>query len=422
MPGIRVTIGGSIAGLKAALNQAESKVQTFGKKVKGALSGIGLAISGGALAYGFKRMVDDLDNMSKRSRALGVTVEEMQKLEYVANSTNMGFDQLSSGMAKSMQVVSQALGGDEKAVQKLQRLNVEIGKLDGANAYQIMEAIAAGAAQISDPVERVTALMDVMGAKVGKNAQFFTDFFDRIKAIEESGGIISNEDAQAAEQINQSLTEAAKALRAIVVETGVLKQLADAMVSLAEISREINSGNYFGKTMQRFAGDAAKRTLEIAANTLTLGGYGRAKEQLLEWSNTSESAAAGYVQRAIGTSVEAAALTPSESAAKAREDARIAAETEKRNAAVDAALVDFFGDLDAAVGEVADKVDPTKKPRSAMRGGADPTFTDALRRIGGDAGGVYRAGDNYARTTAEATKAMADNLDAMNRNGINLRG
>lgn len=423
MPGIRVTIGGSVAGLKAALNQAESKVQSFGKKVKGALSGIGLAISGGALAYGFKRMVDDLDNMSKRSRALGVTVEEMQKLEYVANSTNMGFDQLSSGMAKSMQVVSQALGGDEKAVQKLQRLNVEVDKLAGANAYQIMEAIAAGAAQIADPVERVTALMDVMGAKVGKNAQFFTDFFDRIKAIEESGGLISNEDAQAAEQINQSLTEAAKAFRAILVETGVLKQLAGAMESLAEISREINSGNYFGKTMQRFAGDAAKRTLEIAANTLTLGGYGKAKEQIIEWSNTSDSAAAGYVQSALGTRVEAALpLKPSESAAKAREDARIAAETEKRNAAVDAALVDFFGDLDAAVGEVADKVDTTKQPRSAMRGGADPTFTDALRRIGGDAGGVYRQGDNYARTTAEATKAMAENLDTMNRNGINLRG
>ena len=238
MPGIRVTIGGSIAGLKAALNQAESQVQKFSKKVKGFFGGFGGMLAGAGLGLGFKKIVDDLDNMSKRSRALGVTVEEMQKLEYVANSTNMGFDQLSSGMAKSMLIVSQALGGDEKAVQKLQRLNVEVDKLAGANAYQIMELIAAGAAQIADPVERVSALMDVLGAKIGKNAQFFTDFFDRVKSIEEAGGIISNEDAAAAEQINQSLTEAAKAIRAIVVDTGALRKLAEVLDSYAALMGE----------------------------------------------------------------------------------------------------------------------------------------------------------------------------------------
>lgn len=409
MPGIRVTIGGTIAGLKAALKQAESKVQSFGKKVKGFFGGFGGMLAGAGLGLGFKKIVDDLDNMSKRSRALGVTVEEMQKLEYVANSTNMGFDQLSGGMAKAMQVVSEAMGGNDKAVQKLQRLNVEVGKLNGANAYQIMEAIAAGAAQIADPVERVSALMDVLGAKIGKNAQFFTDFFDRVKSIEEAGGIISNEDAQAAEQINQSLTEAAKAIRAILVDTGALAKLAQILDNYAA---------YFGEDKLRertgvkksLAGKVVDQ-FESNAMLYTIGGG---------WALRPTMNALGVSLNEGGA--DALPLTPSESAAKAREDARIAAETEKRNAAVDASLMDFFGDLDAAVGEVADKVDTTKQPRSAMRGGADPTFTDALRRIGGDAGGVYRQGDNYARTTAEATKAMAENLDTMNRNGINLRG
>ncbi len=409
MAGIKVTIGGSVAGLKAALNQAESHVQKFGKKVKTFFGGIGGMLAGAGLGLGFKKIVDDLDNMSKRSRALGVTVEEMQKLEYVANSTNMGFDQLSSGMAKAMQAVSEAMNGNDKAAAKLERLNVSVEKLKGANAYQIMEAIAAGAAQISDPVERVTALMDVLGAKIGKNAQFFTDFFDRVKAIEEAGGIISNEDAQAAEQINQSLTEAAKAIRAIIVDTGALAKLAQILDNYAA---------YFGEDKLRER-TGVKKSLagkvidQFESNPLlyTIGGG---------WALRPTMNALGVSLNEGGA--EALPLTRSESAAKAREDARIAAETEKRNAAVDAALTDFFGDLDAAVGEVADKVDATKQPRSAMRGGSDPTFTDALRRIGGDAGGVYRQGDNYARTTAEATKAMAENIDAMNRNGINLRG
>lgn len=401
---VTVKIGGSIAGLKAALTQAETRVQSFGKKVKSFFGGVGGMLAGAGLGLGFKKIVDDLDNMSKRSRALGVTVEEMQKLEYVANSTNMGFDQLSSGMAKSMQVVSQALGGDEKAVQKLQRLNVEISKLNGANAYQIMELIAAGAAKIEDPVERVTALMDVLGAKIGKNAQFFTDFFDRVKAIEQAGGIISNEDAAAAEQINQSLTEAAKAIRAILVDTGALAKLAEILDNYAAL---INEGKLRNRT-------GVKQTWQSRAWDIAES----AELWFMPWRYFTGSDVRG-MRDALGSASEnyaaAAALTPSTSAKRP-----YVGGIEEED---DSEYIAAMEEMSAAVDNLAAAVDPQKNPRSVMgRGGADTALTDSLRRIGGNLGFNYgRAAENYAKTTAEAAEKTVAVLESMNNSGISLR-
>ena len=358
---VTVKIGGSIAGLKAALTNGKTAVGNWSKSIKSMVAGIGTAFAAFGLTRSLKGMIDDLDTMSKRARAMGVTVEEMQLLEYAAKSANMGLDQLSQGMARSMQLVSDALGGDEKAIAKLERLNVSIDNLKGAGAYQIIEQIAAGLVTIEDPVERISALMDVMGAKVGKNVQFFTDFADRVQALRESGGLIRNEDAQAAEAINQALTNAARSIRSIVVDTGILRKIAEAFGWAADVAKGAKAGG-------------------------------------LTYGNLSEPNTQEYH--------EALPFRPSTTSVAARE------------AAAAKKLAD-------AVDTVADNVTAkSKKLGSVGRGGGgDSAMTDSLRRVGGDLGYNYRGNQQqFVKAAADASERAAAALEAINQQGVTLRG
>ena len=364
---VTVKIGGSIAGLKAALTNGKTAVSNWAKSVKGVAAGIGTALGAFGLARSLNGMIDDLDTMSKRARAMGVTVEEMQQLEYAAKSANMGLDQLSQGMARAMQLVSAALGGDEKAIAKLERLNVSVENLRGAGAYQIMEQIAAGLVQIGDPVERITALMDVMGAKVGKNVQFFTDFADKVAALRESGGLIRNEDAQAAEAINQALTNAARSIRSIVVDIGILRKIAEAFGWAADVAKGASAG---GLTFDSWMGQKVT------------GAEGSEYHEALPFrpSTTSDVARARAAE------------------AKSMEN------------------------LAEAVDGVAKDVSKSGKRIGSSVGG-DRAMSDSLRRVGGDLGYNYRGSEQQlVKAAADASERAATALETINQQGVTLRG
>ena len=412
MAGIKVTIGGSVAGLKAALNQAESQVQKFGKKVKTFFGGFGGMLAGAGIGFGLKKMIDDLDNLGKRASGLGMTAEEMQKIEYAAQSSNVAVEQLGSVLPRMMDTVAEAAGGSQKAVDALAKLGLTAEQLKDKRPYEVFTTLVEAVRAIPDPMQRVSAAMDIFGKGLAKNMNFFDEFAENVKALENSGRMLSDEDVNAAKEINQNLTDAAAAIRAIVVDTGVLR-------GLVEVISRYRAAFGEGKLREQTGVEQTwySRALDVAENVEKLynpfswftGGGVRAARDLVT-DATGGSMVENYA--------EALQLTPSTTA---KTPAQLAEEERQRNENIDKALEDFFGDLSEAVDEVAEKTTASKTPRSLMRG-EDPTFTDALRRIGGDAGGVYRQGDNYARTTAEATKAMAENIDNMTRNGINLRG
>lgn len=399
---VTVKIGGSIAGLKGALKNAEGIVQNFGRKLKGFR--IGSMLAGGITAAvaaatamaasKFRQLVDKLDDLGKRARGFGMTAEQIQGIDEAARKSNISLEAVGGSISRVFDTVANARNGVKSAVDALAKVGVTVEELSGISSYQIFEKLVKAVSDIPDPTERASAAMDVFGKALAKNTAFFQDFQQNVDAFKASGRLISDEDVKAAEQIKDYMAEIEASWNAILIKTGAIKTVAGGMGGAREVSE--------GKIDPL---DVVYEYTRLLVKGVTLG--------MVDFDKALPN-----------THYDALPLTRSETSfeAQKRQSAEAIADAVE-NGLDESEYLEAMEEMSAAVESVADTVTGKNKPTGALgRGGGDPTFTDALRRVGGDAGGIYRAGDNYAKTTAEATKAMADGIDAMQRNGITLRG
>lgn len=392
---VTVKIGGSIAGLKAALTKGKQEVNNFAKVLKTAVAGASVAMAGRWISSQISAVVDRLDELGKKARGLGLTAEEMQKIEYAAKSANVPVDKVSASITKMLDTVAGAASGNKSASDALARIGLTAKELQGMGVYDQFTTLVEAIKSIPDPAERAAAAMDIFGKGLAQNAAFFADFSQNVEAFKKSGRMISDEDVRAAEEIKKAMLEIEQSWQRILVNTGYIRAKADIMSQLAEMA----SGN--GDAWINYGDEFIKRAVRVLFPWTNFTGTADAVDKYFDETNYG----------AIPFRRSKTAKTPQQIA------------EEEANAAVDAALVDFFGDLASAVDNIADKVDATKQPRSAMRGGGDPTFTDALRRVGGDLGYNYRGNQQqFVKAAADASERAAEALEAIHQQGVTLRG
>ena len=404
---IQVKIGGSIAGLKAALKNGETAVNNFAKKLKSfRASGIGQAATMVVqkAVQEVSALINHLDEIGKRSRGLGITAEQMQQLEYAARSANVPVEQMVAAIPRMMDMVVEAGNGTQKAVSAFAKLGLSVKDLSGLSPYAMFEKIVSAINDIPDPAQRASAALDIFGKAFAKNMAFFQDFQANVANFKNSGRMISDADVRAAESIKQSLEDIDASKRKILADTGV-------MGFLARVAGDYASALGGDEKNARLRGGVHKTTGAVVLDMLTLGtrGWG-----LFQPSSMVEN----YAEALPLTRSSTRTATPTEAA------------TAAAYAAVSAAMEDYESELleqtDAltmAVDNLAAAVEPQKNPRAVMgRGGGDTALSDSIRRIGGNLGFNYgRAVENYAKTTAEAAKKTVAVLESMNNSGISLR-
>lgn len=411
---IKVNIGGSVAGLKAALDKGQGLVKNWGRSIKSSLGSVRGMLASAGIVYGFKQIVDDLDNMSKRARGLGVTVEELQKLEYAAKSANVPVTNLMESVPKAAKLAADALGGNAGAVAKLAALGISIEEIRGANPYRVFELIARGVSQIEDPAQRIAAVMNALGEVMSKNVQFFTDFAQNAQNLAASGRLIKDEDALAAEKINQSLTDAATAIRAIIVNSGgfaLLSDLLEHKMGDIAVQRAIDAGEIKPHITQ----EEVART-EALTELVTDPGLPGWQPKIPTKMPKPDQQNRAYTADALPLEEKKHPLVEQALKDMAELDRLEAEERERLKNDLDA-----IDKMAAAVQTVAAAAKTTAGSAAGSLG--DPTQSDALRRMGGSLGGLYdRRAENIARATKEAAEATAATLEQINRNGLTLRG
>lgn len=144
----------AFSSVRGGLNRVKSSVFS----VKGALTGL-------AAAAGIKKLSSDIDVLAKQSSRLGVTVNQLQTLQFAASQSGTDANELAKGFEKFNKSISEASGGLGTGVKAFEALGISLRNNDGTlkNSDQLLSEVADGFTGIKDPADRVRIAMDLFG-------------------------------------------------------------------------------------------------------------------------------------------------------------------------------------------------------------------------------------------------------------------
>jgi methyl-accepting chemotaxis protein len=146
----RAAFGAVASGLRRVKNSIMS--------VQGAL----VALGAGA---GLKIMAGQIDDLAKASSRLGMTVNELQSLQFAAGQTGASAEELEKGLTRFNRSISEASTGIGTGLRSFKALGIEVtdaaGNLRPTN--ELLNQVADRLTQIESPADRVRIAFDLFG-------------------------------------------------------------------------------------------------------------------------------------------------------------------------------------------------------------------------------------------------------------------
>ena len=146
---------------KGAFNSVARGLGTIKKQIfslQGALVGLGAGA-------GLKKMSGDIDELAKQSARLGVSVGQLQSLQFAASQSGTSATELSKGFEKFNKSISEASTGMGTGVKAFETLGITLTDNDGKlkSSETLLSEVSDGFTQIESPVDRVRIAMDLFG-------------------------------------------------------------------------------------------------------------------------------------------------------------------------------------------------------------------------------------------------------------------
>jgi hypothetical protein len=237
---LRVVLGADTALLDKGLKDAEGGLARFASSMKtasiaaaagfaAALTGVGVAVMGA---------LKDADKLNKLSQSVGLSVEELSKLKFAAELSDISLEQLGVSLVKlSKNMSAIAAGGTGPAAEAFKALGISVRNADGTmkSSSDVMSEVAGKFENLKDGANK-TALAVAMFGKAG--AAMIPLLNGGKKALEEAkqeaeelGLVVSKKTAVAAEAFNDNLTRLHKVLNGVWLK--VAEELAPSLADLS---------------------------------------------------------------------------------------------------------------------------------------------------------------------------------------------
>jgi hypothetical protein len=218
------------------------------KKAFGALAGIA-GVSIGVQAI--RGMVDEMDRIGKLSTRLGVTAEEFQKLARVAELGGSDAEEFAAAMGKAA-IAAERAGKSGALADAFASLKIDPEQFISATMTDRVQMIADGMKMAGNQGEKFNAIVQILGRSGLNLIPAFEGFDEAARAAMENAATYSNEAVQAAQDLNDALTELkAKAASGVMnpLVTGILNLIdlfkilmAQAKLTFATIVAEAQRG------------------------------------------------------------------------------------------------------------------------------------------------------------------------------------
>ncbi|SHJ39726.1 phage tail tape measure protein [Fibrobacter sp. UWP2] len=183
------------------------------------------------------------DDLAKTSKRLGMSVESLQKFEYVAELAGVPVENMQKNMQRLSLTALRAAGGVKKESEAFKALHIKVKNIDGTvkSSEQLLVDLSSKFVGTSlTATEKLYAAVEIFGKEGGRMVNLLEQGPDAIKAQMkqvEKYGIMTKEQAEASERYNDSLTAMHWAFRGMAVEIGthVIPVLTEAVEKITEV-------------------------------------------------------------------------------------------------------------------------------------------------------------------------------------------
>jgi hypothetical protein len=136
--------------------------------LRGALGGVGAALSGGAFLAGASRALTQLQALDRTALALGTSVETVQELTYTFAQFGLQSDDVSDALNTLADRSQDAIDGAKSMVEDFALLGIAVSDLRGKEPDELFALMAERVAQIEDPTARAAAVVRIFGDDLGR--------------------------------------------------------------------------------------------------------------------------------------------------------------------------------------------------------------------------------------------------------------
>lgn len=134
-------------------------------RTKGRVLGLQGALVGLAGSLALKEFATQIDDLAKQSARLGITVNQLQTLQFAASQSGTGAEELKKGFERFNKSISEASTGIGTGIRAFDALGVSLTNQDGSlkSTDELLNEVADGFTQIKDPADKVRISMDLFG-------------------------------------------------------------------------------------------------------------------------------------------------------------------------------------------------------------------------------------------------------------------
>lgn len=221
---VRLTAKDATGGAFASINKSLAGLQSSAMGVKSALAAVGAIGVGGAFIALAKSTIDAADNLNKLSQRVGVSVENLSKLQYAAKLSDLSTDQLGDGLRR-LAVNLQAAGrGSGEAIEAFRALGFSQRELLNPSPDQALNRLAESFAGIQDGAGKTALAVQIFGRSGADLIPLLNQGSAGLKAMGDEatrlGLVVSSQAARAAEEFNDNLTRLSAQATAFGIQLG----------------------------------------------------------------------------------------------------------------------------------------------------------------------------------------------------------
>lgn len=209
---LRVNLDLDTAQFSEGLKKADAAATGFASKLKGPLLLAPLAALGvslGGISAAFLKFAGTADEAAKASRAIGVTVEELTRLQLAADRSGVG--NLDMALRTFTAGIGEAREGAGAAKDTFRALGISLTEADGRakSMRQVLGEVADRFQAMPDGVEKTTAAIAMFGSRGTLMINMLNDGAAGLRAFDDEsdrlGQTISTDTAKGFEVFNDTL-------------------------------------------------------------------------------------------------------------------------------------------------------------------------------------------------------------------------
>jgi hypothetical protein len=228
---LRIDIKGHITDLQAKLARAKSGIRNFASSVKSRLMGVASAFAAAFVVHrivsGIRSLMNEMDDLGKKSKALGVGVETFQEMTFAAKIAGVSVQALSKGMGAMSSFMLMAANSGKTQLAILNKLGLEYEDLARMKPEEAFRRITKAIDGVASAQERVGISKQIFGRAGVDLLNVARGYDEAVDLIRSKGGIISEEDIQAAEKFNDAMATIWQTIKAGIGKSGLAQLLAD---------------------------------------------------------------------------------------------------------------------------------------------------------------------------------------------------